>query len=72
MANSKLIGYLRRSNGGGALKISISSEAFATAEKYTTQDGNEYVGLIVNLDKVQQVMQGDREVTGVCQITDEE
>lgn len=67
---SELVGYIRRSRSGGALKISISADAFQRSRRYVSQDGHEYVGLVVSLDKVRQVMEGAREVTSVCQIVE--
>jgi hypothetical protein len=69
--NSTLVGYVRKSSHGGALKMSISAEAFANARRYASKDGKEYVNLIVNLAKAQEVINGDRAVTSVCQLTDQ-
>jgi len=70
MQKSTLVGYMRKSNGGGALKLSISSEAFQNAQRYASKDGKEYVNLIVNLAKTQEVISGERAVTSVCQLLD--
>lgn len=66
--SSTLVGYMRKSTNGGALKMSISAEAFAQAQKYASKDGKEYVNLIVNLSRAQEVINGDRAVTSVCQL----
>ncbi|UCC39911.1 MAG: hypothetical protein JSV96_00140 [Candidatus Aminicenantes bacterium] len=71
MVQSELIGYVRKSRNGNALNLSISAEAFENAQRYLSQDGKEYVGLIVNLAKVQEILDDSREVTSVCQIKDE-
>lgn len=65
---SKLIGYVRKSNNGNALKMSISTEAFEEAQRYTTQDGKEYVNLITNLEKIKEIIDDQREVTSISQI----
>ena len=70
MPRSELIGYVRKSKNGQALKISLSVEAFNAAEKYASADGSEYVGLIVNTDRTSKVINGDREVTSVCQLVE--
>jgi hypothetical protein len=70
MARSELMGYVRRSNNGKALKISINKEAFNKAESYTTQDGQEYVAMILRLDTVYQLIEGQKDVTNVTQITE--
>lgn len=70
MSESTLIGYVRKSKGGGALKLSIDVTAFEKAEKYSSSDGREFVSLIANLDKISQILEGEREVTSLCQIVD--
>lgn len=70
MAESQLIGYVRKSNNGGALKMSIDAEAFTKAERYKSQDGREFVQLIANADKIGQILEGDREVTSLCQLVE--
>ena len=70
MVESQLVGYVRKSRGGGALKMSIDAEAFAKAERYKSQDGREFVSLIANVDKVSQILKGDREVTSLCQLVE--
>ena len=63
-----LVGYVRRSKNGNAIKLSISADAFEKARKYTSQDGKEYVGLVINLEHLKDVVQGFKDVTSVCQI----
>ena len=70
MAESQLIGYVRKSRNGGALKMSIDASAFEKAERYKSQDGREFVSLIANLDKIGQILEGDREVTSLCQLVE--
>ncbi len=67
---STLVGYVRASKSGGALRISIDTEAFAKAEQYKSNDGRTFVSLIVNVGKVQEILAGDREVTSVVQLAD--
>ena len=69
---SQLVGYVRKSKGGGALKMSIDAEAFAKAEKFSSNDGRQFVSLIANADKVGQILGGEREVTSLCQLVDNE
>lgn len=70
MKNSTLVGYARKSANGGAIKMSISSEAFTAAQKYASKDGKEYVNLVINLAKMQEVINGERAVTSVCQLVE--
>ena len=40
--NNILVGYVRRSNAGGALKLSINTAAFADCSTYMTSDGQSH------------------------------
>ncbi len=71
MVQSELVGYVRKSKNGNALKLSVSAEAFENAQRYLSQDGKEYVGLVIHLPKVQEILDGTRDVTSICQISDE-
>ncbi len=66
-----LVGYVRKSNAGGALKLSINSSAFADCSTYSTSDGQTYVPLIINLGALQRVLNGERAVTTVSQFLDQ-
>ena len=68
MTKSELLGYVRRSNNGKALKLSVNAEAFNKAERYTTQDGQEYVAMIIRLDSIYQLIEGQKDVTNITQI----
>ncbi len=70
MPRSELIGYVRRNKDGTAILLSLSMEAIKESEKYDSADGREYVGLIINLERLVDVARGGREVTSVCQLTD--
>ena len=67
MVKSELLGYARRSSNGKALKISINKEAFINAETYNTQDGAEYVAMIIPLEKIYQLIEGTKDVTSITQ-----
>lgn len=68
MTHSELIGYVRKSNNKDALVISLNVEAFNQAEKYETQDGNEYVRMVVRMDALHDIENGVKDVTCVTQI----
>ena len=68
MVKSELMGYVRRSNNGKALKISINTEAFNKAERYQTQDGQEFVAMVIRLDTIYQLIEGQKDVTNITQI----
>ncbi|MGB0464132.1 MAG: hypothetical protein ACPGIG_04690 [Candidatus Poseidoniaceae archaeon] len=67
---SNLVGYVRRSNAGGAIKVSINSDAFSDCETYITSDGQEYVPLVISLNALNKVLNGERVVTTISQIQD--
>ncbi len=67
---SNLVGYLRRSNAGGAIKVSINSDAFSDCETYVTSDGQQYVPLVISLNALNKVLNGERVVTTISQILD--
>ena len=67
---SNLVGYVRRSNAGGAIKVSINSDAFSDCETYVTSDGQEYVPLVISLNALSKVLNGERVVTTISQIQD--
>ena len=68
---SILMGYVRKSKAGGAIRLSIDRKAFMKAQKYQSNDGTDFVPLIINVDKLNQIISGEREVTSVCQIQDD-
>ena len=67
---SNLVGYVRRSNAGGAIKVSINSDDFSDCETYITSDGQEYVPLVISLNALNKVLNGERVVTTISQIQD--
>ena len=69
-SRSVLVGYVRKSNPGGALKVSINSDAFSDCSTYVTSDGQTYVPLVVSLNALSKVLQGERAVTTISQMQD--
>ncbi len=49
MDNNILVGYVRRSNAGGAIKLSINTAAFGDCSTYMTSDGQAYVPLVISM-----------------------
>jgi hypothetical protein len=62
-----LVGYVRKSNAGGALKVSINTSAMADCSTYTTSDGQTYIPLVISLNALRKVLDGERSVTTVSQ-----
>jgi len=61
--DAKLMGYVRKSRNGKAIKISVAREAFESAKTYRTKNGDEYVDLVIRLEKLMEVVNGNAEVT---------
>jgi len=72
MTKSELVGYVRKSNAGNALKINILKSAFDNAQTVEGRDGTEYVSFIVNLTKIRMIIGDEQDVTSVCQIIEDE
>lgn len=68
---SLLVGYVRKSNAGGALKISVNTSAFSDCNSYTTSDGQTYVPLVISMAAVRRVIDGERAVTTVSHLLPE-
>ena len=71
MTIAQLVGFVRKSNSGNALKLSISVDAFEKSEKYMSSKGGEYVSLVINLATLWDLINGRREVISLNQIMDE-
>ncbi len=69
-ATSMLVGYVRMSGAGGALKVSIDTEAIQACSTYTTSDGRAYAPLVISLRALQRVLDGERAVTTISQLVD--
>lgn len=69
---SELVGYIKKSDSGKALKINILKSALDKANITKGMDGTEYVSLIMNLDKIKRIIGDEHEVTSVCQLIDED
>ena len=61
-----LVGYVRKSNAGGALKVSINTDAFSDCSTYVTSDGQAYVPLVISLNALEKVLNGEREDDDDC------
>ena len=70
MPDSLLVGNVRKSNARGALKISINTSAFQDCSTYETSDGQTYVPLVISMNAVRRVIDGERAVTTVSQLQD--
>ncbi len=62
-----LVGYVRKSNAGGALKVSINTSAMADCSTYSTSDGQTYIPLVISMNALRKVLDGERTVTTVSQ-----
>ena len=65
--NTTLIGRASQSRAGGALKLSLHSEAVSNCHTYTTADGTSYVPLVISMAALRRVIDGEQTVTTVSQ-----
>ena len=65
-----LAGYVRMSNAGSAIKLSLSKSALEECSTYTSADGQEFIPLVIRLYALQSVIAGERVVTTVSQLHD--
>ena len=65
---SLLVGYVRRSQAGKAINVSINTNAFGDCRTYRTEDGQHYASLVISLDALRKVIEGERIVTTVSQL----
>jgi len=69
---NELVGYVRKTNAGNALKINILKSALEKAQTIEGKDGTEYVSLVMNLSKIKMIIGDEHEVTSVCQLVEDE
>ena len=69
-ANSTLVGFVRKSNAGRAVKLSINTRSFQDCATYVTSDGQTYVQLVVSLNALTGIMDGSRAVTSINHLND--
>ena len=68
--NNILVGFVRKTNAGKALKLSINTSSFADCATYVTSDGQTYVQLVVSLNSITSVIEGNRAVTAINHLLD--
>ncbi len=68
--NNMLVGFVRKSNAGRAVKLSINTSSFQDCETYVTSDGQTYVQLVISLNALSGVIEGSRAVTSINQLND--
>ncbi len=64
-----LVGYARLSKAGKAVKIAINTHAIGDCHAYMTTDGQSYIPLVISLPALRKVIEGDRSVTTISQLT---
>jgi len=69
---SKLIGFVRKTKTGRALRLNLSKEALDNAETYETSKGEVFLSVIVNLDGVMELISEEREFITVNQLIEDE
>ena len=69
-ANSTLVGFVRKSNAGRAVKLSINTSSFQDCATYITSDGQTYVQLVISLNALTGILDGSRAVTSINHLID--
>jgi hypothetical protein len=72
MESSLLVGYVRKSNAGRTVKVSINLESIKDCEYYTTSDGQQYISLVISMNALRRVLDGERAVTTISQLQEGE
>lgn len=67
---SQLVGYVKMTNKGNGVKLSINVDAFEGCKTFTTADGEVYVPLIISANALNNVLEGERLVTTIIQHVD--
>ena len=67
-----LMGYARKSKAGGAVRLSLAADSLKKAKKVEGKDGKKYLNMIINVEKLNGVMNGEREFAPVVQFKDDE
>ena len=65
---SYLVGYACKSKLGGAIQLSVDVEEFKKTPPQKSSDGREFVRMVVNADKIREILNGEREVTFITVI----
>ncbi len=68
--NSMLVGFIRKSNAGRAVKLSINTSSFQDCATYVTSDGQTYVQLVISLNALNGIIEGSRAVTSINHLND--
>ena len=67
---STLVGFVRKSNAGRAVKLSINTSSFQDCATYVTSDGQTYVQLVISLNALNGILDGSRAVTSINHLND--
>mgnify|MGYP003681998791 FL=1 len=68
--NSMLVGFVRKSNAGRAVKLSINTSSFQDCATYVTSDGQTYVQLVISMNALSCIIDGTRAVTSINHLND--
>jgi len=69
--SSILVGYVRKTDNG-KMKVSLNTNALKDCTTYTTSDGQQYVVLVMLTSAIQKIINGERAVSTLSQIIEEE
>ena len=72
MTKDELVGYVRKSDDGKALKLNILKSSLDEIPVVTGNDGVEYVSLLINISRIKMLLGDEHEITSVYVKQDEE
>ena len=67
--NNMLVGFVRKSNAGRVIKLSINTSSFNDCATYVTSDGQTYVQLVVSMNAIAGILDGTRSVTSISHLS---
>ena len=72
MTKNTLVGFVRKSKNGRGLRLSISRETVADLDGYTSRNGEEYVPLVVSLEKLMDLISEQRDFVTINHLGEDE
>ena len=69
---STLVGFVRKSKNGRGLRLNISRDTLEGLEGYTSRNGEEYIPLVVNLEKLMDLISEQRDFVTLNHLAEDE
>ena len=69
---STLVGFVRKSKNGRGLRLNVSRDTLKGLEGYTSRNGEEYIPLVVHLEKLMDLISEQRDFVTINHLSEEE